>query len=340
MDPLSSAASVLTVLGAAGGTCKILYGLVIDFKDAPEEIKWQNRKLQRLLENITCLLKICDTLPKELLLAPNFECMQEFVQEINIINVDIEPDAEGRTALHMFYNPIVAYMFQYHTEDIDTWAQDNTGKTALHYMAWSSRSTVQELIRCSQKEEMRQLSVKDSQGKSILHYATQRGNTDLIEFLLARPEAPTLCMPDYHGRTLLHYATESGRVSTIDLYLAWHFDPDVVDSKGRTMLHHACQWGNVKAVEHLVDLGFEYQLDAVDDEKRTPLQLAKHYRSRAVVEYIQQLRPDKEVGDDKDVKITAMIGGSRLAKLKSRSMPNKALFFLLLVSFLLYGFWR
>lgn len=251
-----------------------------------------------------------------------------------------QPDAEGRTALHMFYNPIVSYMFQYHTDDIDIWSQDNTGKTILHYMAWSSRSTVQELMRCSQKEEMRQLSVKDSQGKSILHYATQRGNTDLIEFLLARPEAPTLCMPDYHGRTLLHYATESGRVSTIDLYLARHFDPHAVDSKGRTMLHHACQWGNVKAVEHLVDQGFEYQLDAVDDEKRTALQLAKHYRSRAVVEYIQQLRLDKEVSDDKDMKITAMIGESRLAKLKSQSMPNKALSFLLLVIFVLYGFWR
>lgn len=90
MDPLSASASVLTLLGAAGGTCKILYGLIIDFKDAPKEIEWQNKKLQRLLKNITCLLKICDKLPKELELATYFECMQEFVQEINMINVDIE----------------------------------------------------------------------------------------------------------------------------------------------------------------------------------------------------------------------------------------------------------
>ena len=90
MDPLSASASVLTVLGAAAGTCKVLYDFIIEFKDAPEEIKWQNRKLRRLEENITCLLKVCDKLPKELQLATHFHGIQEFVQEVNTINVDIE----------------------------------------------------------------------------------------------------------------------------------------------------------------------------------------------------------------------------------------------------------
>ena len=90
MDPLSASASVLTILGAAGGTCKILYDLIVDFKDAPEDMKWQNRKLQRLQENLICLLKTCDKLPNELQLATHFDGMLEFVQQINVINVDIE----------------------------------------------------------------------------------------------------------------------------------------------------------------------------------------------------------------------------------------------------------
>jgi hypothetical protein len=90
MDPLSASASVLTVLGAAAGTCKVLYDFIIEFKDAPEEIKWQNRKLRRLEENITCLLEVCDKLPKELQLVTHFHGIQEFVQEVNTINVDIE----------------------------------------------------------------------------------------------------------------------------------------------------------------------------------------------------------------------------------------------------------
>jgi hypothetical protein len=90
MDPISTSASVLTLLGAAGGTCKVLYTLILDLKDAPEDIKRQNRKLQRLQENITCLLQICDKLPGELHLAISFDGVQEFIQELNNINVDIE----------------------------------------------------------------------------------------------------------------------------------------------------------------------------------------------------------------------------------------------------------
>jgi ankyrin repeat protein len=251
-----------------------------------------------------------------------------------------QPDAEGRTALHMFYNACSAYMFLYHPEDIDTWAQDKTGKTVLHYMAWSSQSAAQELIRCTRTKEMPQLLVKDLQGKSILHYATQRGNIDLIDFLLARPEVATLCMPDYYGRTLLHHATESGRVSTIDLFLARDFDPDALDNKGHTILHHACRWGNVKAVKHLVDLGFTYQLDVVDHEKRTPFQLAEYYRSKAVILYLQQLRPDKGASFEKRDKITVVTEPSDIVKLKLLLSSKNALVLLLLVLFILYGVWR
>jgi hypothetical protein len=90
MDPISTSASILTLLGAAAGTCKVLYALILDLKDAPKDIRWQNGKLQRLQENITCLLKICDKLPGKLHLAISFDGVQEFIQEINNINVDIE----------------------------------------------------------------------------------------------------------------------------------------------------------------------------------------------------------------------------------------------------------
>jgi ankyrin repeat protein len=192
----------------------------------------------------------------------------------------------------MFYNNATTSIFKYHTSEIDTWAQDQTGMTVLHYLAWSSRSTTQDLVRCFPTKDMPQLSIKDAQGKSVLHYATQRGNIELINFLLSRPEAATLCMCDHLGRTLLHYATESSRVTTIDLFLSLHYDPDTTDDAGRTILHHACQWGNLKAVKHLVNLGLEHQLDALDHDKRTPLQLAIAYRSRAVVRYLQAMQPN------------------------------------------------
>jgi ankyrin repeat protein len=251
-----------------------------------------------------------------------------------------QPDAEGRTALHMFYNPVTAWMFQYHSNDIDTWAQDTTGRTVLHYLAWSSQSTRQELMRCLQPADKLQLSIKDSQGRSILHYAAQRGNIDLIKFLLGRPEAASLCMPDSLGRTLLHHATESGRVSTIDLFLAHHLDRDAVDNRGHTILHHACQWGNLRAVKHLLDLGFEYQLDTVDNEKLTPLQLARQYRSESVVQYLQEFRSEQEASSKESDNDAFTSGPTALAKLQSRLTSTKARLLVLLMLLFLYQIWR
>jgi len=174
--------------------------------------------------------------------------------------------------------------------------------TALHYLAWSSRSTPQDLVRCTNTDSFStyrshlrttsQFSIKDEEGKSVLHCAVQRGNRNSIEYLIARPDATILSMPDYFGRTLLHYATESSRTDTIDLLRSRGFDIGAIDNNGRMVLHHACQWGNLQAVKHLMYLGVESQLDVVDHDNRTPLQLAELYRSKAVVEYLKELRPD------------------------------------------------
>lgn len=242
-----------------------------------------------------------------------------------------QPDVEGRTALHIFYNAVTAYMFQNYADDIDTWAQDKSGMTILHYLSWSSRSTAQDLLRCSATDSLPQLSIKDTQGKSVLHYATQRGNLDLIAFLLARPEVAALCMPDNLRRTLLHYATESSRTETIDLFISRGLDPNATDMNGHTVLHHVCEWGNLKAVKHLINLGFAYQLDAVDHNKRTPLQAAKLYRSDAVVDYILKVRPNQTAGTEESSTGKERISG----ELTSLSRSIKVLSFSLFV-FLIY----
>ncbi|KAF2014999.1 ankyrin [Aaosphaeria arxii CBS 175.79] len=212
-----------------------------------------------------------------------------------------QPDSSGRSALHTFYNSITAYVFQYHLDDIDTWAQDSNGMTVLHYLSWSRRSHPQELLRCdgvdnfsttrrSPSHATSQLAIKDRQGKSMLHYATRRGNLDLICTLLQRPDAASLSMPDYQGRSLLHYATESSRTEVIDVFLTRGVDINVVDSQGRNALHHACMWGNEIAVKHLVGLEFAHLLDAVDNDGKTPIMVASHYRSHSVLQYLSGMR--------------------------------------------------
>lgn len=95
MDPVSTTASILTVLGAAGSTCKVIYNAILDFKDAPHDIKLQNKKLQCLHGTINCLLHVCKSLPEEFQLASHLMGMDDFIRDISFINVKIQRQSEA-----------------------------------------------------------------------------------------------------------------------------------------------------------------------------------------------------------------------------------------------------
>jgi ankyrin repeat protein len=123
----------------------------------------------------------------------------------------------------------------------------------------------------------------------MLHYAVQRGNTDLIASLLTSPDAATFLMPDFSGRTLLHYATESSRPDTINMMLEGGIDLDVIDNQGRTVLHHAAMRGNLAATRRLIEIGAAHQLSYKDRNGHTPVDLACQYDSETVRDYFESL---------------------------------------------------
>ncbi|KAF2656072.1 ankyrin [Lophiostoma macrostomum CBS 122681] len=199
-----------------------------------------------------------------------------------------QQDVQGRSPLHQFYNPVVQQILLLQRESIDPYLQDCRGMTILHWVAWSRRSNAQQFIwPTKQMKGSSNLSILDAQGKSILHYAVQRGNLDLIRFLLNGDHSTTLSRPDYSGRTLLHYATESGKVETIDMLRDKGFRLVEIDNGGRTVLHHAAIRGNLAAAQRLVELGVIGQIPHQDHEHQTPEDLAKHHCSDSVLHYLQ-----------------------------------------------------
>jgi hypothetical protein len=58
VDPISFAASLVTLLGVAGAASEFVYNFIIDIKDVPEEIHSQAIKLQCLHQTITILISL------------------------------------------------------------------------------------------------------------------------------------------------------------------------------------------------------------------------------------------------------------------------------------------
>jgi ankyrin repeat protein len=176
--------------------------------------------------------------------------------------------------------------------------------TILHFLCWSKSPTVALLQRVvsigtqpgHHDTQHSCMELKDAYGRCVLHFAAQRGNIELINYLLTLPAAKSLAAADWRGRSLLHYATESSRVHAIDLFIQEGFDIDAKDNSGRTLLHHAAMKDHVAAFARLLDLGASHHLTSVDCSNRTPYQTALLYHSEDVLLYIRSNASLRQLG--------------------------------------------
>jgi len=210
--------------------------------------------------------------------------------------------------------------------------------TITHYVSWSKSATSLDILRCV-KDSTAYLDDRDEKGRKPLHLALQRGNLELIHYLLGQPN---LCLPlttidsqsDWHGRTLLHYATESRRAEAVDILLGKGFDIHASDSEGRTVLHHAAAKGNLGAVKKLLKAGAASDLSALDKDARTPLQVAALCEEDDVVGYLESLCEPQEIMVPKELRLD----GHR--ELKWRVVPRLKWFYFFISSLLLFFIYR
>ena len=96
MDPASFSASILALLGAAGGSCKFIYNFILDISDAPANIHSQTVKLRCLHQTISSLIQVYDNpdLPPDLQMDPTLRLhIINFVHEIETIKAKIQSKA-------------------------------------------------------------------------------------------------------------------------------------------------------------------------------------------------------------------------------------------------------
>lgn len=99
------------------------------------------------------------------------------------------------------------------------------------------------------------LTLKDNNGCSLLHKATQGGNTSIVNELLSlgleRDSRNT------YGVTPLMAAVCCGKQSTFELLLKHWADASLKDNLGNCLLHWAAQGGDTSIINKMLQLGLD-----------------------------------------------------------------------------------
>lgn len=127
--------------------------------------------------------------------------------------------------------------------------------------------------------------IRDSEGKSVLHYACSDDCAASLELLLQRGADPNLL--DRKRKTLIHYACDEDSAAAVEILLRHGANPDFVAPEGEMLFHYACIENNANALRVLLRHPSAAILATkFDRHGATPISGAFHHRSAACAELL------------------------------------------------------
>lgn len=132
-------------------------------------------------------------------------------------------------------------------DNIDVWANDNFGRTALFDAAANGFKMAVESFRAKEDFDIHR---HDSSGRTALSIAARCGRKEVVELLLNSGADPQHA--DIKGSTALLNAAGSGHRDIVELLLAYGADPQHTDERGWTMLFHAAANGREEMAKLLL----------------------------------------------------------------------------------------
>ena len=153
----------------------------------------------------------------------------------------------------------------------DTVVRDAWGRTPLHSAAYCGQV---EVVLALINEFGCDTNVRDSRGNTLLHTACERGYLTLTKTLIQDFNADVNAQIDA-SCTPLQVAARAGKEDiAIALINEFSCSTSVKEGRsGRTLLHSACEGGCLNLIRTLIR-DHNADIDAQDDNKDTPLQLA------------------------------------------------------------------
>ncbi|XP_071115841.1 uncharacterized protein [Haliotis cracherodii] len=150
---------------------------------------------------------------------------------------------------------------------VDINRRDDSGRTLVMLAAAAGQRIMFEFLTKNQCD----LSLKDTESRGVLHYASQGGNFGIVQGVGYQDVNET----DKCNKTPVSYCVERGHKHIFDTLLNTGGDLSVVDTDKNTLLHLASKGGNQAIVEHLLSSG-TFDINAVNSGRRTPLLVAAY----------------------------------------------------------------
>ena len=136
---------------------------------------------------------------------------------------------------------------------------------------------------------------KDSEGRTPLHTACQRGQTEVVKIhiqslklLIEAADTNSLEITDVNGNTPLHLACEGESKAVVQLLVDHGASIIAVNSRGETSVHTAAQHKSVDIIELLLDKGDHTVIELKDHRGCTPLHHAAENNQPEIITFLQQ----------------------------------------------------
>ncbi|KAK4635678.1 Putative ankyrin repeat protein [Fulvia fulva] len=144
------------------------------------------------------------------------------------------------------------------------------GLTALHFAAMGG---FHDMTRCLLHHDA-EIEPRDKKGETPIIKAVLAGDTKMVQ-ILADTLEDSLMTKGGDEWSVLHYAVQKPNREMIDLLLELAPDlKDAVDQRGQTALHHCADFERLEQVHALLEHEHALDVNATDSVSRSPLYLA------------------------------------------------------------------